>query len=77
MKKISEYQKEKKKRRDRETLQKKRDAAKSLEETARLKAEKELQKIKSEKKRSPEVMWDQLLFNSGGQFEDVKFKKVL
>ena len=69
---ISEYQKEKKKRRDKERLQKKRDAARSPEETARLKAEKELQQIKSEKRQQPSVMWERLL--DGEVFEDVKLK---
>ena len=69
---ISEYQKEKKKRRDKERLQKKRDAARGPEETARLKAEKELQQIKSEKRQHPSVMWERLL--DGQRFEDVKLK---
>jgi len=42
-----------------------------------MRAKKHQQMMAYERKRSPEVMWDQLLFNSGGQFEDVKFKKVL
>tara|TARA_R100000935_G_scaffold56736_1_gene89042 strand:+ start:637 stop:843 length:207 start_codon:yes stop_codon:yes gene_type:complete len=41
------------------------------------KAKKHQQMIVSERRRKPDVMWDELLFNSGGQFEDVKFKKVL
>ena len=41
------------------------------------KAKKHQQMMVSERKKSPEGMWDELLFNSGGQFEDVKFKKVL
>ena len=70
MRKISEYQKEKKKRRDKERLQKKRDAARGPEETARLKAEKELQQIKSERRQRPEVMWARLIEESGKEFED-------
>ena len=70
MKKISEYQKEKKKRRDKERLQKKRDAARGPEETARLKAEKELQQIKSEKRQQPSVMWARLIEESGREFEN-------
>jgi len=42
-----------------------------------MRAKKHQQMMAYERKRSPEVMWDELLFNSGGQFEDVKFKKVL
>ena len=82
MRKISEYQKEKKKRRDKDRLQKKRDAARGPEETARLKAEKEerakmkaekeLQQIKSERRQQPSVMWERLL--DGQRFEDVKLK---
>ena len=77
---ISEYQKEKKKRRDKDRLQKKRDAARGPEETARLKAEKEerakmkaekeLQQIKSERRQRPEVMWARLIEESGKEFED-------
>ena len=67
---ISEYQKEKKRRKDRETLQRKRDAARGPEETARLKAEKELQQIKSEKRQQPSVMWARLIEESGKEFED-------
>ena len=70
MKIISEYQKEKKRRRDKERLQKKRDAARGPEETARLKAEKELQQIKSEKRQQPSVMWARLIEESGKEFED-------
>lgn len=70
MKIISEYQKEKKKRRDKERLQKKRDAARGPEETARLKAGKELQQIKSEKRQQPSVMWARLIEESGKEFED-------
>tara|TARA_R110002074_G_scaffold377723_1_gene555297 strand:+ start:283 stop:543 length:261 start_codon:yes stop_codon:yes gene_type:complete len=67
---ISEYQKEKKRRKDRETLQRKRDAARGPEETARLKAEKELQQIKSEKRQQPSVMWARLIEESGREFEN-------
>ena len=42
-----------------------------------MRAKKHQQMMAYERKRSPEVMWDELIFNSGGQFEDVKFKKVL
>jgi len=41
------------------------------------KAKKHQQMMVSERKRSPEVMWDELIFNSVGQFENVKFKKAL
>ena len=67
---ISEYQKEKKRKKDRETLQRKRDAARGPEETAKLKAEKELQQMKSERRQRPEVMWARLIEESGKEFEN-------
>jgi len=82
---ISEYQKEKKRRKDRETLQRKRDAINGPIKTARLKAEKEeraemkaekeLQQIKSERRQQPSVMWERLL--DGQLFENYIMKKVL
>jgi hypothetical protein len=82
MRKISEYQKEKKRKKDRETLQRKRDAINGPTKTARLKAEKEeraemkaekeLQQMKSERRQQPSVMWERLL--DGEMFEDVKLK---
>ena len=79
---ISEYQKEKKRRKDRETLQRKRDAINGPIKTARLKAEKEerakmksekeLQQMKSERRQQPSVMWERLL--EGQFFEDFKLK---
>jgi len=80
MRKISEYQKAKKRIKDRERRQRKRDDARGeketarlkaeKEETARLKAEKELQQIKSERRQQPEVMWTRLIEESGQEFED-------
>ena len=85
MRKISEYQKEKKRKKDRETLQRKRDAINGPTKTARLKAEKEeraemkaekeLQQMKSERRQQPEIMWKRLIEESGKDFEDVIFKK--
>ena len=82
---ISEYQKEKKRRKDRETLQRKRDAINGPTKTARLKAEKEerakmksekeLQQMKSERRQQPSVMWERLL--DGQLFENYIMKKVL
>ena len=79
---ISEYQKEKKRRKDRETLQRKRDAINGpiktarlkaeKEERAKMKAEKELQQMKSERRQQPSVMWERLL--EGQFFEDFKLK---
>ena len=40
-----------------------------------MRAKKHQQMMAYERKRSPEVMWDQLL--DGQEFEDVRFKKVL
>ena len=84
---ISEYQKEKKRRKDRETLQRKRDAINGPTKTARLKAEKEerakmkaekeLQQMKSERRQQPEIMWKRLIEESGKDFEDVIFKKTV
>ena len=49
----------------------KREAAKRRrEEALTIKAEKELQQIKSERRQRPEVMWERLL--DGQLFEDVK-----
>ena len=51
----------------------KREAAKRRrEEALTIKAEKELQQIKSERRQRPEVMWERLL--DGQLFEDVKLK---
>ena len=68
---ISEYQKEKKRKKDRETLQRKRDAINGptktaqlkaeKEERAKMKSEKELQQMKSERRQQPSVMWERLL----------------
>tara|TARA_R110000737_G_scaffold2304_1_gene6482 strand:+ start:33 stop:308 length:276 start_codon:yes stop_codon:yes gene_type:complete len=87
MRKISEYQKEKKRKKDRETLQRKRDAINGPTKTARLKAEKEerakmkaekeLQQMKSERRQQPEIMWKRLIEESGKDFEDVIFKKTV
>tara|TARA_R110000744_G_scaffold374805_1_gene487831 strand:+ start:644 stop:895 length:252 start_codon:yes stop_codon:yes gene_type:complete len=49
----------------------KREAARLIrEETARLKAEEELQQIKSERRQRPEVMWARLIEESGQEFKD-------
>ena len=79
---ISEYQKEKKRIKDKERLQKKRDAINGptvtarlkaeKEERAKMKAEKELQQMKSERRQQPSVMWERLL--DGQFFKDVKLK---
>tara|TARA_R110001606_G_scaffold137445_1_gene275431 strand:+ start:514 stop:783 length:270 start_codon:yes stop_codon:yes gene_type:complete len=84
---ISEYQKEKKRKKDRETLQRKRDAINGpiktarlkaeKEERAKMKAEKELQQMKSERRQQPEIMWKRLIEESGKEFEDVIFKKTV
>ena len=39
------------------------------------KAEKEMQKIKTERKLQPDIMWQMLIEESGKDFEDVIFKK--
>jgi|TARA_R110000765_G_scaffold192032_1_gene297471 hypothetical protein len=84
---ISAKQREKKRIKDKERWQKKKDAAQGPTETARLKAEKEekaiikakkeLQQIKSERRQQPEIMWSRLIEESGKEFEDVVFKKPL
>lgn len=49
----------------------KREAARVIrEETARLKAKKELQQIKNERRQQPSVMWARLIEESGQEFED-------
>ena len=45
------------------------------EERAKMKAEKELQQMKSERRQQPEIMWKRLIEESGKEFEDVIFKK--
>tara|TARA_R110002110_G_scaffold162804_1_gene362346 strand:- start:150 stop:329 length:180 start_codon:yes stop_codon:yes gene_type:complete len=42
---------------------------------AEKKAEKEMQKIKTERKLQPDIMWQMLIEESGKEFEDVIFKK--
>jgi regulator of protease activity HflC (stomatin/prohibitin superfamily) len=84
---MNEAQKEKKRKYDREAFQKKRDKLRGPTETARIKAEKEkktiikaekeLQQIKSERRQQPEIMWKRLIEESGKEFEDVVFKKPL
>lgn len=79
---MNEAQKEKKRKHDREAFQKKQDKLRGPTETARIKAdkekkaiikaEKELQQIKSERRQQPSVMWERLL--DGEMFEDVKLK---
>ena len=56
----------------------KREAAKRRrEEVADVKAKKELQQIKSERRLQPNVMWERLITATGREFENVIFKKPI
>tara|TARA_R110000796_G_C14229554_1_gene395770 strand:- start:114 stop:347 length:234 start_codon:yes stop_codon:yes gene_type:complete len=56
----------------------KREAAKRRrEEVADVKAKRELQQIKSERRLQPNVMWERLITATGREFENVIFKKPI